>query len=216
MKPTEPFISRNKQVHVKTSTVSESTFEIKICHLGHSSKFNLRQHLFANIGFCTKTRLCNIFKTTNTKTLIKAILESFYTILQTPWKATTLKQPIQFSWAVQFLATFYVWIIITFALLWQNQSNYNFQKLHFSLSKQVKIHVPTATQSEVTALSKLLKVTFFAMPFFEKRNIFLLVKIMGKDFSCTKIWSTTDHSSHNYGPSNLVFRFTITYVCHPN
>ena len=30
----------------------------------------------ANKDFCTETRLCNILKTTNTETLIKAILES--------------------------------------------------------------------------------------------------------------------------------------------
>ena len=36
--------------------------------------------------FCTKTRLCNIFKNTEAKTLIKAILKSPYKVLQTPWK----------------------------------------------------------------------------------------------------------------------------------
>ena len=38
----------------------------------------------------------SIFKTANTKTLIKAILESIYKLLQTPGKTTTLKQSIHF------------------------------------------------------------------------------------------------------------------------
>ena len=46
------------------------------CQLGHFLNFWLHQQLFANKEFCTKTRLCIIFKTTNTKTLIKAISES--------------------------------------------------------------------------------------------------------------------------------------------
>ena len=38
--------------------------------------FELLLTFFANTNFCTKTRLCNIFKTTNTKTLIKSISET--------------------------------------------------------------------------------------------------------------------------------------------
>ena len=68
--------------------------------------FFLCQQLFANKDLYMKTRLCNIFKTNNTKTLIKSTSESPNKLLQMPWKTTTLKQPIKFSRTVQFLATF--------------------------------------------------------------------------------------------------------------
>ena len=64
--------------------------------LGYFSKFCLLQQLLANRDFCTKTRLFNIFKTTKTKTLIKAILESLYKFLKIPWKTISLRQPIHF------------------------------------------------------------------------------------------------------------------------
>ena len=57
-------------------------------HLQELQKVNWKnlksQRLF------TKTGLCNIFKTTNDKTLIKAILKIPYKILQAPRKATTV------------------------------------------------------------------------------------------------------------------------------
>ena len=59
------FISKIKQ----TLTVRKSTFEIKAMLAQIHMRFCLPQQLFANKGFCTKTRLSNIFKTTNTKTL---------------------------------------------------------------------------------------------------------------------------------------------------
>ena len=43
-------------------------------------------------------------------------------------------------------STFHVQLVTTFALLWQNHSNYIFYKLQSSLSKQVKVYIPTATQ----------------------------------------------------------------------
>ena len=105
MKLATIFISRAKQIYAQTLTVSESTFKIKVMHT----------------GFCTKTRLCNIFKTTNTKTLIKAISESPYMLLQKPLKTTTLRQPKYSSRAVQFLAVF----------------KFNF---HTALTKSIKLH----------------------------------------------------------------------------
>ena len=63
-----------------------------------------------------------------------------------------------------------------------NQSNYIFQKLHISLSKQAKIHIPTTNQQDVTALWKFLKVKFFCEVFSknvkDKALCFLLVKNM--------------------------------------
>ena len=45
---------------------------------------------------------------------------------------------------------------------------------------------------------------------------FLLDKNTEKDFLYIKIWSNTDHPSQNYGPPNLLFHFTDSYVCHRN
>ena len=70
------FISRTKQIYAKAITVCESTFKIKAMSAWTLFEFCLRQQLFPNKNFCTKTRLCNIFKTKNTKTFIKTILES--------------------------------------------------------------------------------------------------------------------------------------------
>ena len=74
MKLTTFFISKIKQIYAKTLTALEIAFEIKPMLLGIFSNFCLRHQLFANKDFCMKTRLCNIFKTANTKTLIKVIL----------------------------------------------------------------------------------------------------------------------------------------------
>ena len=40
--------------------------------------------VIANKNFSTKTRLCNTFKTTNSKMLIKGISGSLYMLLKTP------------------------------------------------------------------------------------------------------------------------------------
>ena len=58
------------------------------------------------------------------------------------WRVATLKQPVQFS------ATSNVEIVITFAFLWQNQSNCIFSKMQRKLLKQAKIDVPSATHKE--------------------------------------------------------------------
>ena len=77
----------------------------KECHLGYWPKFCLRLHqLFVNKDFCTKTRLCNNFKSTWTKDLI--VISKSSCILQTSWKTTSLRQPINFLGVVVFLAIF--------------------------------------------------------------------------------------------------------------
>ena len=49
------FISRTKQIHAKTLTVSESAFKMMVMSpWTHFSNFCLRQQLFANKDFCTK------------------------------------------------------------------------------------------------------------------------------------------------------------------
>ena len=45
---------------------------------------------------------------------------------------------------------------------------------------------------------------------------FLLDKNIGKDFTCIKISSNFGNPSQSYGPPNLLFRFTDSYVCHSN
>ena len=126
----------------KRKAVSKSAFKMKV--ISAQTLFEL----FLS-SFCPKTRLCNIFKTTNAKAIIKAISESLNKLKKQhvfqAWKTTTFKQPMHFSEVVWFLATISLKIVITFLLLWQNQSNYIFQKLHLSLSKQTIIHIPLAT-----------------------------------------------------------------------
>ena len=45
---------------------------------------------------------------------------------------------------------------------------------------------------------------------------FLLVKNMTNHFSHIKISTNRDYSSQNYGPSNVLFRFTDLWVSHLN
>ena len=102
MKLTSYFISKTKQIYAKTLTVLESTFKMRAKLPWMLFEIWLCQQLFAKKDFCTKTRLCNIFKTTNIKTLIKFILESPYKLLQIPCKTTALRQYKYFSQVVQF------------------------------------------------------------------------------------------------------------------
>ena len=74
MKLTTFFISKTKQIYAKALIVPESTLTVKA----------MLPWIFANGYFCTKTKLCNIFRTTDTKMLIKAILERYYKLLQIP------------------------------------------------------------------------------------------------------------------------------------
>ena len=77
MKLTTSFISRTKQIYAKTLTVSEATFKIKT--ILALLEMYLRQQ-----SKLQKLQKTTIFKTTNAKTVIKAILESPYKLLQTP------------------------------------------------------------------------------------------------------------------------------------
>ena len=66
------FISRTKQIYQEKAILHLALFKFCLC-----------QQLFANKDFCMKTRLGNIFKITNTKTLIMTILENAYKLLET-------------------------------------------------------------------------------------------------------------------------------------
>ena len=65
-------------------------------YVAQSSKFCLRQQLFAFNEFYMETRLSNIFKTTNVTNFTKAILKSSYRVLEVTFKWKTLKQPVYF------------------------------------------------------------------------------------------------------------------------
>ena len=67
---------------------------------------------------------------------------------------------------------------------------------------------------------KFLKIYVLWRCFFEKQKLFklwtfLLVKNIGKDILDLKILITRDHSSLNYRPLNLLFRFTDSTIGHP-
>ena len=110
------FVSITKQIYAKPFTVSENTFEIKAM-----SPWTLLDILLKSAVTCKQRLLHENYKCQ--EVIQDHILESPYKVLQTPLKKTTLTQSIQFSWAVQFLATFYVWIFIIFVLFKKNQSN---------------------------------------------------------------------------------------------
>ena len=73
------FLSSTKRIFTKLLKVSESS---RLGHIWLFSCFDLLQELFANNDFCMETRLCNIFKTANSMTLTKTILERPYEELQ--------------------------------------------------------------------------------------------------------------------------------------
>ena len=52
------------------------------------------------------TRLYNIFKSKNAMKLTKPLIESSYKVLLDKILFVTIKQPVSFLWAVEFLATF--------------------------------------------------------------------------------------------------------------
>ena len=108
MKLTTFFVSRTKQIYTKALAVSESLIKIKAMPPWALFETLLTWVVICKQRFLHENEMCNIFKSRNTKTLIMYILENLCKLLQTPWKTTTLRQPIHFSGAVQFLATFYV------------------------------------------------------------------------------------------------------------
>ena len=80
MKLTTFFVLRNKQTYSKTLTFCETVFKIKAM-----SAWILQTFAYVSSYLqIKKKRLCNIFKTTNTKTLAEAISEINNKLLQTP------------------------------------------------------------------------------------------------------------------------------------
>ena len=84
MKLTTFFISETKQIYAKALTVHESTFKVKAMLPWISFEILLASAVICKRIFLHKNETCNIFKTTNTKMLIKAILERSYKLLQIP------------------------------------------------------------------------------------------------------------------------------------
>lgn len=150
-----------------------------------------------------ETRMGNIFKTKN-------VLMLTQTILQSPYQAP-LNDPYFYLRALKFLVASNVQIVITFALFWQNQSNYIFQKVRHSLSKR-----DISRFCCHTVIYAFWRFFFFFLCKIENVNrlVFTLRKTMGKDSSWLKTRSKPDYTSSNFEPSNLLFPFTDTCLCH--
>ena len=74
------------------------------------------QQLFAFKKFCMETRLYNICKSKNATKLARPILLSSYKVLLEKILSVTLRQPVHFLRAVEFLATFNLQINITLVM----------------------------------------------------------------------------------------------------
>ena len=99
-----------------------------------------------------KTRLSNIFQSTNVTNLTKIILESSYIVLQVTSKWKILKQLVYFLKAVEFCPTFDIEIDITLVIFLERLQNHIFQKAHISISKHANIYINRATHCEITTL----------------------------------------------------------------
>ena len=82
MELTTFFISRPQQIYAKTLTISENAFKMKVMSAWTLFELLLTSGLTCKQRLLQETRLCNIFRDTNTKTLIKAISESPNKLLQ--------------------------------------------------------------------------------------------------------------------------------------
>ena len=73
-----------------------------------------------------ETRLYRIFKSKKATNWTKSILESSYKFLLGTILFVTLKRPVHFLWAIEFLATFNLKIDITMALFLGKLQNNTF------------------------------------------------------------------------------------------
>ena len=101
MKLTTIFIVKTKQIYAKILTVPESTFKIKAMLPWIAFEILLTSAVICEPRFLHGNE---IFRATNTKAFIKAILESSYKLLQMPQRTTALQQQqsINFSRGFQF------------------------------------------------------------------------------------------------------------------
>ena len=74
------------------------------------------QQLFAFKKYCMETKLYNIFKNKNTTNLTEPILKSSYKVLLEAVLYVTLRRPVYFLWAVEFLGAFNLQIDITLVI----------------------------------------------------------------------------------------------------
>ena len=131
-----------------------------------------------------RTRLSNIFKTTNVTNLAKVIQESPYRVLQVTFKQKTLKESVYFLKIVEFCPIFDIQIDITSAIFREQLQNHTFQKAHRSLSKHTNIYINRATHYEIKNIKHL---CFFGGSFFKK--ILLTFRI----FDESNIWAKVYH-----------------------
>ena len=168
-----------------------------------------------------ETRLYHIFKSKKATNWTKSILESSYKFLLGTILFVTLKRPVYFLWAIEFLATFNLKIDITMALFLGKLQNNTFQKAFITLSKSAR--QDSLTYSHPGGNNGLL---------FEKWKKYdlwwlLLRKIkmsnlesntalqnMSNGALILKIWGVASHPCSNYGPSNLLFRVSDSFIDH--
>ena len=137
------FFARTIESWIKWMLDSQRTFKRKRGYLWQFRKFCLRQQLCAFKEFCMETRLSNIFKTTNVTNFTKAILKSFYRVLEVTSKWKTLKQPIYFLRAVEFCSTFDIQFDVTLAIFQEKLQNHiSPTEVSQNMSKFISIRPP--------------------------------------------------------------------------
>ena len=102
------FISATRDIYTKLLIFSESPVKIEVSSARTFFVILLTSAVICKQRFWMETKLCNIFKTTNTITVTETVIKSTYKVLDSSWKRITLKRPKQFWKAVLFSATFIV------------------------------------------------------------------------------------------------------------
>ena len=132
MKLTTLFLRRIIENEAKWMLDSDRTFKIKARSAWTVFEKVFFQQLFALKEFRMEKRLSNIFETTNIIKLSKAILKSFYRVLQVTCKWKTLKRPIFKG----------CWILAYF--LHSDKDNFS-----YILRKVAKLHVLESRQNSL-------------------------------------------------------------------
>ena len=107
------FISATRDIYTKLLIFSEFPVKIEVRPAQTFFVILLTSAVICKQRFWMETKLCNIFKTTNTITLTETVIKSTYKVLDSSWKRTTLKRPEQF-WK----APFNFQLLLAFKLLW--------------------------------------------------------------------------------------------------
>ena len=140
------FILRTRQIHTKPLFVSESTFKIKAISLLIFSSILLRSAVICKQRLFHKNEIVQYLQNYKYQDVNG---DNFKKQLQTSKKAKKNNYPETAHKFLMCCSIFtYVFTVITFVLFWQiNQFtlHQSIVKFHFTLWKQAKIHIPTAT-----------------------------------------------------------------------